>query len=80
MALKTSKPGIDPDEFVKGAKADQHLNVSIPSDDELFAKNYKTFPLKLPLALRNIAAEKAKSAGLSLHDYILVAIKEKTQK
>jgi len=31
------------------------------------------------LALRDAAAEKAKASGLSLHDYILVAIKEKVQ-
>jgi hypothetical protein len=80
MTLKTTKPGVDPDEFIKGAKADRQDSVSIPADDELFAKNYKTFPVKLPLALRDAAAEKAKVNGLSLHDYILVAIKEKTQK
>ena len=80
MTLKTTKPGIDPDEFIKGAKADWQDRASIPADDELFAKNYKTFPVKLPLALRDAAAEKAKASGLSLHDYILVAIKEKTQK
>ena len=80
MTLKTTKPGSNPDEFIKGAKADRQDRASIPADDELFAKNYKTFPVKLPLALRDAAAEKAKVNGLSLHDYILVAIKEKTQK
>ena len=77
MTLKTTKPGVDPDEFIKGAKADRPGDVSIPTDDELFTKNYKTFPIKLPLTLRTAAAEKAKASGLSLHDYILVAIKEK---
>jgi len=80
MTLKTTKPGVDPDEFIKGAKADRQDSVSIPADEELFAKSYKTFPVKLPLALRDVAAEKAKATGLSLHDYILVAIKEKSQK
>jgi len=80
MTLKTTKPGVDPDEFIKGAKADRQISVSITADDELFAKNYKTFPVKLPLALRDAAAEKAKTTGLSLHDYILVAIKEKIQR
>jgi len=79
MTLKTAKPGVDPDEFIKGAKADRSGDVSIPTDDELFTKNYKTFPIKLPLKLRAAAAEKAKASGLSLHDYILVAIKEKVQ-
>lgn len=80
MTLKTSKPGVDPDEFIKGAKADRPGDVSIPTNDELFTKSYKTFPVKLPLKLRAAAADKAKESGLSLHDYILIAIKEKTQR
>jgi hypothetical protein len=80
MTLKTTKPGVNPDEFIKGAKADLQANISVSADDDLFAKNYKTFPLKLPLALRADAIEKAKIAGLTLHDYILIAVKEKNQK
>ena len=80
MTLKTTKPGVDPDEFIKGAKADRQISVSITADDKKKKKSYKTFPVKLPLTLRNAAAEKAKTTGLSLHDYILVAIKEKIQR
>jgi predicted HicB family RNase H-like nuclease len=43
-------------------------------------KTIRPFRLSYPLTLRTAAAEKAKASGLSLHDYILVAIKEKIQR
>jgi hypothetical protein len=76
MTLKMTKPGTKPDDFIKAAKADQTPTNPDPGDD-LFKKNYKTFPLRLPLALRDTAIEKARAAGLTLHDYILLAIRDK---
>jgi len=73
MAIKTSKPEIrsNVDEFIKGAVGD------IPVREELSVRKDKTFLLKLPFALWKQAKQKASDADLSLHDYILEAIKGK---
>jgi len=82
MVLKTSKPivNLNPDKFIEDAKAEKAAALPPISEDDIFAKNYKTFPVKLPLTLRAAAMEKARSLGLSLHDYILLSVKEKNDK
>lgn len=82
MVLKTSKPSLNlnPDQFIEDAKAEKSAVLTPISEDDIFAKNYKTFPVKLPLTLRAAAMEKARSLGLSLHDYILLSVKEKNDK
>ena len=82
MVLKTSKPivNLNPDKFIEDAKAEKSAVLTPISEDDIFAKNYKTFPVKLPLTLRAAAMEKARSLGLSLHDYILLSVKEKNDK
>jgi hypothetical protein len=76
MALKTSKP--EPrlngniEDFIKGAAGD------IPVREELSGKKDKSFLLKLPFTDWKKAKQKAFDSDLSLHDYILQAIIEKS--
>ena len=81
MTLKTKKPNMD--EFIQGAKAEQKPaeppRVAVQEDDDLLRKD-KTFLLRLPLKLWEVAKEKAAKEKVSLHDYILLAVKEKSSK
>jgi len=73
MTLKMQKPEIkeDLDAFIKGAKAEQ------PVREELAGKPDKTFLLRLPYNLWKQSKHKAGDADISLHDYIIQAIKDK---
>lgn len=86
------KPNINNpvDDFINGAK-DEKLNPDQDNkrslNDDLSLENIltnkpKTFPLSLPPALHKAAAEMAarQFPKISLHDFILVAIKEKIER
>jgi len=72
MALKTTKPTVD--SFIGGAKAEP-----IETEDDLIRSD-KSFLLRLPVKLWERAKTKAAQEHVSLHDFILLAIKDKLTK
>ncbi|MBF0467043.1 MAG: toxin-antitoxin system HicB family antitoxin [Nitrospirae bacterium] len=73
MTLKTTKPPTV-DAFIAKAKAEP-----IEEDDDLI-KSDKSFLLRLPIKLWERAKNKAAQEHVSLHDFILLAIKDKLTK
>lgn len=71
MMIKT-KPKT-PEEFISSAKAEA-------VEDNMFVNRDKTFLLRMPIKLHEIAKDRAEVQRLSLHDFILIAIKEKATK
>lgn len=76
------KPNRDVDDFINNAK-DQNMNVLEKVDlSEILSSKHKTFPLSMPPELHKAA--KAAAANyfpkVSLHDYILLAVKEKIER
>ena len=72
MAMR-SKPSKE-EEFIRSASA-EHANTEID-----IKTRDRTFPLRIPDKLHDLAKEKAAIEKLSLHDYILTALKEKVIK
>lgn len=63
-----------PEEFISSAKAEEKK----PEEDiGLFAHKDKTFLIRMPLRLHELAKEKAGKERITLHDFILIAVKEK---
>ena len=73
------------DEFIGSSKDSQ---VNYPRSEEkidlgnLLSEKPKTFPLSIPPSLHRLATELASKQfpKISLHDYILVALKEKIER
>jgi|GEM_PF-1245418 len=78
------------DNFIKGSKDEQINDItekSKRSEDKIdlgvmLSEKPKTFPLIMPPALHKLATEIAAKQfpKVSLHDYILIAIKEKIER
>lgn len=67
------KPIRTEEDFIKAAKADRPL-----SDlDSVLEEKLKVFPLRMPRGLHRLAKERAEAERTSLHDFILITIKDK---
>ncbi len=74
MPMKTKKPETE-EEFISAAKTEKVEKDLSELDFEL--RKDKTFLLRIPQKLHGLAKEKAANEKISLHDYILIALKEK---
>lgn len=75
------KPSIDGiDTFINDSKDEKMSNNKIDISS-LLQKKPKTFPINMPPLLHEMATEAAAKQfpKISLHDYILIAIKEKIE-
>ncbi|MBF0344546.1 MAG: toxin-antitoxin system HicB family antitoxin [Nitrospirae bacterium] len=72
MTLKTTKPTVDT--FIAKAKTEP-----VEVDDDLI-KTDKSFLLRLPIKLWERAKNKAAQEQVSLHDFILLSIKDRLTK
>lgn len=70
MAMK-SRPKTE-DDFINSSQ----IKNDIDSNIEIKVKD-KTFPLRIPYKLHELAKNVASQERLSLHDYILVALKDR---
>lgn len=74
MPLNITKPSLD--NFIGQAKAEtKPAQIDKPMDDEELLRKDKSFLLRLPMKLWERARDQAAKERLSLHDYILLAIK-----
>ncbi|MBF0466991.1 MAG: hypothetical protein HQK96_08505 [Nitrospirae bacterium] len=79
MPIKTTKPSLDT--FIGQAKAENKpTKTEEPLEDEELFRKDKSFLLRLPMKLWERAKDQAAKERLSLHDYILLAIKEKNMR
>ncbi len=74
MPIETKKPATE-EEFISAAKTEKVEEDLSELDFEL--RKDKTFLLRIPQKLHVLAKEKAANEKISLHDYILIALKEK---
>ena len=77
MTLKTTKPGIDPDEFIKGAKADRPGDVQSLLMMSCSQKTIRPFRLSYLSHYGLLLLKKLRPPGLACTTIYLLPLKKK---